>query len=308
MDKPMSDPLQDNPKKRPHCDSENEADAHDLLSPDFTVVAGGTEFRHYSQMLSCSSAYFNRLITAKMREGDEKRVEIADCCPEIWEVISSFFQPAALHCTTSVPPTIHQSNVEMLVPWFDRFMAKPLLKTCDAVFCQKVFQNRRRFCCRLGIPVGQLSAGMKKGLKAELDKLLDSSEFSATYSLSMSLERLCKEIGTVLSESPDLLDGRALEKIIILCVNYHFCAEQLWAPLFQHLPVAVRTDARIIKGPPHYEFDDSHFWIFCRMVEFGFEVGLQRLIAHQDNKGATKKNASATTSSIKMKSGFSRRW
>ena len=51
-----------------------------------TVVVGGVEFQHYSQLLCLSSEYFDAALHSGMKEMTTKRIELVDKDPEEWNV------------------------------------------------------------------------------------------------------------------------------------------------------------------------------------------------------------------------------
>jgi hypothetical protein len=127
---------------------------HDyLLKPDVTVMVRCQEFHHYSQMLGSGSAYFNSLFRSQMmRNKSTEQVVIDDCTPEEWQLISHFFKPA--HLNGASMADIALSNVEMLIPLFDEFVAHMLLSRCDKIYCIQVITNHRGLGNRAGAPVG----------------------------------------------------------------------------------------------------------------------------------------------------------
>lgn len=253
----------------------------ELLQPDFTVIVGGKEFHHYSQMLRSGSRFFNRMIDSTMKETTDMKVEIHDCDPNDWEVVSSFFQPEAL--SQGRKHVINESNVEMLIPWFDKIMADSLLKKCDIVYCDKVFGSRR-FCKRQGLAVGCLTTAAAKLLNGEMLELLDVLEFSASHSLQRTTSKSCTELIQILTDSPDifLLGGSALERIVVLCMHYSSCRDTLWPALRRRLPGPILMDSRTADGPPLSLLNhpcEDYFWSFISLVEVCFERQVRKTIS-----------------------------
>jgi len=240
----------------------------DLLPPDFTVVIQGQEFHHYSQMLRSGSAYFNALFTSNMVEASTRRIVIDDCTPDEWKLVSSFFQAA--HLTQEPTGNISVFNVEVLIPWFDKFMAHTLLARCDKVYCIKVFADRKQLGNRGGTPIGSLSSMQKKTLKEDLCCLLDALEFGAKHSLPLTVDRCCKEATRFIKESRDIFCGSTIMRFCRLCLHHKGCCDAIWGHLKELLNGPVLGSIEMTDGPPkalqHPEYDS----LFSALVEFGF--------------------------------------
>lgn len=232
-------------------------------------------------MLRSGSAFFNALFKSNMIETSKKRIVLHDCTPEEWKVISSFFQPPSI--TNHPLDNICVSNVEMLIPWFDKVQAHTLLARCDKVYCIKVFATRRRLGNRRGAPVGSLPSLLAKTLKEDLCYLLDALEFSVKHTLPQTMAQCCSEGVRLIKESPDILSGSAIMQFFRLCLHHKTCCDAFWSPLRRLLPGPILNEERMAHGPPPALHDPDYDWAFSAIVELSFQAHLREIFSRQAN-------------------------
>ncbi len=98
--------------------------------PDITLVVGSGDnkqgFECYKYEL-CYYDYFDTMLSSKMREGKESRIEFPDKDPSYWQLFLDIINP--VESTASI--TI--DNVYALAPWFQEFQMSNFLDNCDSI-------------------------------------------------------------------------------------------------------------------------------------------------------------------------------
>jgi hypothetical protein len=232
-----------------------------VLKPDIVVEVGGIDFHHYSQTLQSSSVFFHNAIQSQMKESREKRIVLHGWRVSDWIAVSYFFTPLShmrAKCRTN--NLIHYTNVDLLIPLFDQLRAEEMIKWCDEVYFSKHFLTHMPFFSiyEYKSSVGALPSPPFERFQRDLRSLLDIAEFCMRYSLNLSLERACKELTTILLDSPEIFDGRSLERVVSMCFDHYLCRQLLWGALKKNLPQYLGNDKKFAECPQMSSLTDDH--------------------------------------------------
>ncbi len=98
--------------------------------PEITLVVGSGDnkqaFECYKYEL-CYYDYFDTMLSSKMKEGKESRIEFPDKDPSYWQLFLDIISP--FESTASIT----LDNVFALAPWFQEFQMSKFLDKCDSI-------------------------------------------------------------------------------------------------------------------------------------------------------------------------------
>jgi len=198
---------------------------------DVTVVVGGREFFHYSQVLCLASDFFEVALKSGMKEAETMRIEFPEEDPCEWELFASFLEPFS-------QAKITQSNVVTLIPWFHKLGITSMLNRCDRVFVDTVSPPFQRRCWKLD---GHLSVPDVARLRNKLHDLLHAYAFSSMYDLTVTKERATRALRRQITCSPDLFDRECIDSLVTV-LEHEENRETLWSSVKEYIPADLQIE------------------------------------------------------------------
>lgn len=199
--------------------------------PDVTIVVGGREFLHYSQVLCLASDYFDVALNIGMTESASMRIEFPHDDPCEWELFASFLDPFS-------QATVTKSNVTMLVPWFHKFGITDMLKKCDRIYCEQAAPPLQRRCWNLN---GHASLPDAEVLRNKLHELLNAYAFSTMYDLPITKERATRSLRRQITCAPELFDQECTAALVSI-LQQEEARKDLWSPVKEYIPTELQND------------------------------------------------------------------
>lgn len=150
------------------------------MEPDVTIMVGGQEFLHYSQLLCNCSEYFDAMLCSNMKEAQTKIIKFQDKNPEEWNELSVFIDDPVM-------AELNQENADdRLLPWFSELRMMRWLARSDKFYMSLILNLKSEFSKAV---VGNLKQRRRHGSRLASD-IADLLHTSIDYHLSTQMMML----------------------------------------------------------------------------------------------------------------------
>jgi hypothetical protein len=166
------------------------------MEPDLTVVVGGVEFYHYKSMLCDICPLIDTMLSVKMKESNESRVEFPDKNPDNWLLVykmldhavsetekdgifSALFETNEIRLSPLRREMVGSSVPYDLLSWFNYLGMESLVELYDKKAARLLQKNNiltparyQNWCIYKHLPCPLLHAAFKKKCKYNIDMIL----------------------------------------------------------------------------------------------------------------------------------------
>jgi hypothetical protein len=228
-----------------------------LIQPDVTVVVGGTEFHHFSQILCNVSDYFDGILNSGK---PSTRLEFPEKDAGEWEMLLPVFSVA--------PSTSHleitKANVEKIAEWSLLLGIDWLREKCDNFYSTKIILTPshkyrhhdaigRRIKCPssssneieecemdergivkcLGIEMADPNAS---AVKVELQSMIEKLQFSIELGMSASKKSAARHVRNMILNFPEVFDEHMMSSLISVINGDLDTIDEVWESLKPFVP------------------------------------------------------------------------